>query len=945
MLGLDEVGERLRAAVGGKAANLAVLLRAGVTVPRGFCVTTAAFELFLDSFPGRVRLAEMWGRCLAGGTYQVAGLSRMAREGLAAVEVPAAVKEAVLAAWRGVGEGGSYAVRSSATVEDAPERSFAGQFESVLNVRGEEALPVAIKECWLSMFSERALVYLAREPVPFERIKMAVLVQEMVAAEFSGVAFTADPHWGAGTASSPQQPSIRQSSGDEAVPTPIEREFHRLARGAMDRLVVEWVPGLGDALVQGTREPKRVVIEKSTGRVLEPENANEPAAEAGPDCTTDAQERRVGARGLQEGTGLVVGRVPSRGAGSGLQPELERLTVLAREVERLFGAPQDIEWACRDGEVWLLQARPITTLRPQPHAEPEVWTNLNAVENLPDVATPLTWSLLDHWLRRVFDPLLRLIGLDPASEPWLGLIAGRVYFGLNGWLKVLHCLPGFRQERLAWLFGGHQDALADTVQRQFASGSPSLRERIVRLSRVARLAAAFLWTARWESGRACLARFTRFVDSLAQLDCRQASADDLFARLNSVEPDVIRLRPVPVMLGSGIMFHGFFWRACRKWFADPNGAVANRLLSRAGGMASAESGVALWQLAASATAQPELRAAVQNARSFAELSHALAGSAAGREFLRQWDAFMRRYGHHAAGGELDIASVRWSEKPDDVLRLVQGFLAGAEQRNPARALDERARESRRLLEECCARLRNPLKRWWFRLALRQAQQWMVFRENLKSEVIRMVAVMRRMFLELGERMVRQGILERSGDIFFLACEEIEPVYRGTAGALDVRALIRTRREEFDRNRALAPPPVVVGRFDPARHTLPPVDGAARELKGLPVSAGVVTGPARVMLRADGGERVLPGEILVAPFTDPGWTPHFLAAAGLVTDIGGQLSHGSVIAREYGLPAVVNVPSATRTVHTGDLIEVDGDRGIVTVLNRRSAGKTHYERGT
>jgi len=180
-------------------------------------------------------------------------------------------------------------------------------------------------------------------------------------------------------------------------------------------------------------------------------------------------------------------------------------------------------------------------------------------------------------------------------------------------------------------------------------------------------------------------------------------------------------------------------------------------------------------------------------------------------------------------------------------------------------------------------------------------------------------------------MVRQGMLEQRGDILFLTVEEIESVYRGLA-RFDVREAVRTRREEFTRNQAATPPPVIVGTYDPARHTPPPADRTARELQGLAVSAGVVTGPARVILRVDAGVRVRPGEILVAPFTDPGWTPYFLSAAGLVTDIGGQLSHGSVVAREYGLPAVVNVPFATQIIRTGQVIRVDGDRGTISVVS-------------
>ncbi|MGO8926976.1 MAG: PEP/pyruvate-binding domain-containing protein [Limisphaerales bacterium] len=860
VLGLNEVGESQCAVVGGKVANLAVLFRAGMPVPHSFCVTTTAFGDFLASFPGRTRLSELLPRCSVARVDQLAELSREAQSCLASSVVPPPVRDAVLAAWRGFGHGFSCAVRSSATAEDAPERSFAGQFESFLNVRGEEALVGAIKSCWLSLFSERVLVYLVRQSLPVEEVQMAVLVQEMVAADFSGVAFTADP-----------------------------------ISGATDRLVVEWVPGLGDLLVQGTREPKRMVIGKKTHRVLEPVNARN------------------------------------------LMPEAirRRLLELAAQTERLFRAPQDIEWACRDGQVWLLQARPITTLRRSTEAEVEIWSNLNAVENLPDVATPLTWSILELTVRRHLGPLLKIAGVDPATEGWLGLVAGRVYMNVGVVLRILRCLPGFRRDRLAWLLGGHQDDLMDTLERQTGAASPSLRARTATLLRVLRLAAGFLSLARWRSGRACLAWLTAWVDGFERLDCQELSVDDLFARLNSAEADFVRHLPVPVMFGTGLIFHGLFRRGCRKWFQDSHGALANRLLSRAGGMASAEPAIVLWQMAVSASQQASLRAAVQAARNFAELADLLSSTAAGKEILGQWNAFMRRHGHHASG-EVDIATPRWSERPDDVLRLVQGFLESAEQCDPSRILEARTRERERVLAECGARLRNPLKRWWFNFLLHRTQEWVVFRENVKSETIRGLAAFRRIFLELGDQMARQGMLECRDDIFFLTVEEYEAVYRGAA-TFDVRAVIRARRAEFERNRAITPPAVIVGRFDPARQNLAPDYHPGGELRGLPVSAGIVTGPARVILRADGNARILPGEILIAPCTDPAWTPYFLTAAGLVTDIGGQLSHGSVIAREYGLPAIVNVPSATKIIHTGDLIRVDGDTGSVSILVRGLAG--------
>ena len=323
VLPLAEAGDNHRSLVGGKAFNLGKMIAAGLPVPRGFCVTTTAFDHFLASCPRRTELSHLLAQCSGNEIGRIAELSREIRSCLAEVRVPEVVKDAVLSAWRELGAERSFAVRSSATVEDAAGMSFAGQFESILNVRGADALMDAIKSCWLSLFSERALVYLARQLMPAEKVKMAVLVQEMVAADHAGVVFTADP-----------------------------------LTGATDRFVVECVSGLGEGLVQGTVQPERTVVEKRTGRVLaSPENEL-----------------------LSSAT-------------------LENLCDLARRTERLFSAPQDIEWAQRDGGLFLLQSRPITTKAPvKTWEDRQIWTNVNTGEVVPDVMTPITWSMLQSLL-------------------------------------------------------------------------------------------------------------------------------------------------------------------------------------------------------------------------------------------------------------------------------------------------------------------------------------------------------------------------------------------------------------------------------------------------------------------------------------------------------------------------------------------------------------------
>ena len=355
-------------------------------------------------------------------------------------------------------------------------------------------------------------------------------------------------------------------------------------------------------------------------------------------------------------------------------------------------------------------------------------------------------------------------------------------------------------------------------------------------------------------------------------------------------------------------------------------------------MDTAEAALDLWRLAAEARELPDIAAILTASACFAAAHTRLARTEPGRQFLARWDGYMFRHGHHTRG-EVDVYNPRWSERPDYVLDLLRGYLVGMGTVDALALREQRRAERTTLVTDCRRRLGHPLLRLAFDFVICKAQRGLALRENFKSEAVRAIAVARRVLLELGQRLARRGVLRDPDDVFFLDLAELEPVQAGRA-TFDVAATIATRRAEHARNRQLTPPPVIIGRFNPDRATsvLPPtaIPGGSRsgppsELRGLAVSPGLVTGRARVILRSDGEERVLPGEILVAPFTDPGWTPYFLTAAAVVMDMGGMLSHGSIVAREYGLPAVVNVGPATQLISTGQWLEVDGNRGVVRLL--------------
>jgi phosphohistidine swiveling domain-containing protein len=367
---------------------------------------------------------------------------------------------------------------------------------------------------------------------------------------------------------------------------------------------------------------------------------------------------------------------------------------------------------------------------------------------------------------------------------------------------------------------------------------------------------------------------------------------------------------------------------CTKWLAD-DGTCANKLLAGIGDMDDAFAGLDLWRLAVAADAVPQVRDLILSDADWSAIEPELSQFDSGKEFLKTRNSFMNRHGHHCRA-ELELYNRRWAETPDYILKLVRNCIAQIGKTDPIRNFDSLTRQRQQLEQQCRKKLKNPVKRVIFNRLLFRSQQGSIFRENVKSEVIKLVVALRKLLLELGKRLVDKGVLKNQDDIFFLRLEEIEPVVLDKAD-FDIHRVITDRRTEYDKNSLISPPDVIFGKFDHDKYVPESLDTYVEMLTGFPVSPGVVMGKARVILRADADRQVLAGEILVAPFTDPGWTPYFVTAAAIVMDQGGILSHGSIVAREYGIPAVVNVGSATQIIKTGQTIEVDGNSGIVKIL--------------
>jgi pyruvate,water dikinase len=865
--------------LGAKGKNLLKLARLGLPVPPALCIPATVYRDHLESTLGartQKKLQEIDSTARAGARRAVLPeIRRSITDSPLSEALQLAIQEALanLSPDR-------VAVRSSAFEEDSPEYSFAGLFDTFLGIQGIPAVFDAVKACWASLWSIRAHDYRARKGLPHAAASMAVIIQAQVAAEVSGVVFTSDP-----------------------------------IHGRSDRLVIEASWGLGEAIVQGKVTPDRIVLSKNDRRILSKEVSAKHTAVL-----------------LAEGGGIREEPVASSRAHAPCLDEATARAIadLALQSENAFGAPQDLEWALAGGTISVLQSRPITTLTSKERSfeDRQIWSNLNSGEVLPDVVSPMTWSRIEPMLHEVFGSMLQRMGMEFGDSRLAGLVAGRAYFNLNTLVAIIRRIPWLRSVDLGEVLGGAQGGILNEFK--FADKDlPHLNFSLLRMA--VRLPGFVFWTLSHSPYRGLQRAVTmrRQTRMLERFDPRLLSEDDLmtYIRILLNAQDVVA---DAITYGGGAMvFLPPFFDLCRRWLHDQDASIANRLLAGLGGMDSAEAGLHLWRLADRAHQHPEVENIILAKQEYSSFRERLQRISGGSEFLDRWDAFMARHGHHCRG-EIELMNPRWREMPDFILGLVRGYLERFDHANPVALHQRLAVERQRLAQQCRSRFWDPFRRGLFDFLLGNAQRASVVRENLKSEVVRTWALGRLLLLEFGRRFCDRGLLGTPDDIFFLRFEELEPIRKGQFGC-NVAQTVASRRAEYDRNKGLSPPAVVVGRYDPSG-VAPTISNAdSRVLKGLGVSPGVVTGPARVILRADTGAQILPGEILVAPFTDPGWTPHFLQAAAIVMDLGGLLSHGSIIAREYGIPAVVNVGPATRIITTGQMLQVDAHRGEVRIL--------------
>ena len=876
------------AVAGGKAANLGELVRAGFPVPAGFCVTTAAYDLVATDAGLGPTLAALAGT-QPEDTARLAGLAKEARSYLSDASVPDFLEQAIAEAYEGLGDGAPVpvAVRSSATAEDLPQASFAGQQDTYLNVVGVESVLDAVRRCWASLWTDRAVSYRATNRIDPHSVRLAVAVQQMVDASVAGVLFTANPVTG--------------------------RRHHA---------VVDASPGLGEAVVSGMVNPDHFVVNTATGEIVERRLGDKRVAiMAGSGSGTERVELPAG----EERASLSDGQVLA-------------LARLGERVEEHYGMPQDTEWAIDDeGGIWLLQARPITTLFPLPEGAPtkdedlRVYFSFSVAQGVYRPLTPMGIQAF----RLITSALATLAGRPPRN-PYRGAAfftesAGRIFADIT---PVLRSKQGRRL--FEWVMRNMEARTVNIVRHLAADPRlapvptpmrPVLNTILtvfVRGRIPLRIVEAL---ARPEKARARAARVETQFRTAGEVSPEAGAAERLSAAerlLLDRTPDL--LPNVPPVFAAGLAANALAGKLLGDLATDDERRVAMRALPH---NPTTEMDLALWELAKEARADPEI------ARMLGEtpperLAEYYRGSSLPPKLQMSLADFLRLYGHRGVA-EIDLGLARWSEDPTYILSVLANYLR---LNDPEAAPDVQFARATREAEQMVAELtrratrKGRLRGALVRFLLGRARALSGLREMPKFCIVLLMARARGLLWTVGTELAEAGRLQSSGDIFFLSMPE---AWAALAGE-DLRPVVRDRRAVYQQElgRRHVPRLLLSDGTEPTAgtHHATGEDGV---LRGTPASGGVVTQKARVIL--DPGEAGLePGEILVAPSTDPGWTPLFLTAGGLVMEMGGPMSHGAIVAREYGIPAVVGVPDATELIETGRRITVDGSAGEVGIVN-------------
>jgi len=874
---IESVVPRRASGYGGKARGLAALARAGFPVPAAYAMPGWVGDSFYSTVLDIADRPRALLREPHVSDVRLQAIAERVRDATLPQDVVRAVKDALLA-MRDEGAT-SFAVRSSGLHEDQEGASAAGMHYTALNLMREDEVLDAIKACWSSLFRPRVISYLRmlEETLP---VSVGIVIQAMVPAEVSGVLFTVNPLTGDG-----------------------------------GEVVINAAYGLGSQVVEGRVTPDTYRIDKATGQLRD--------RMIGDKAQQTLLERSGGVREVEV--------PPAERARPALtEPQLLHLNDLANRIENHFGDARDVEWAITGQQVYVLQARPIVVPRVRSRRGARhdrlwdrrkiVWSNANVGEALPGVATPFTWSVLSQFSDLGFRRAFGAMGCTvPRDAELVGDFRGRIYINLTEFSAIMSQIPWIHPSTLVRLGGGQYATELDQVVAEGSSTGFVLRlpqtvSRYVREN--------FRLGARIEEFESSFAEERMRIEAI---DPRILEPSGLDRMLGDVEHLLDETGSIMLTAYANLLSAVLALLTILRIFARDQGPGFYRdLLSGLQDVSSARPGFALRQIAQLACDEPEVAKRIRSTP-LQELRVDDLPSGRTREALRR---FIEDYGHRGVR-EAEIAAPRWAEDPTLMFAALRSHLdRAADMPARERGLKAAREDAERKLQQGVPLPLRPL----VHKLLEVARRFTRMREHLRGHVIEVLGLFRRVALEASRRIESREPEAGPDAAFFLTLTEVRRVLYDDNDRVALR--VQRRRLEYERNRKLPDPPTTFVGFPPDDES---VVAAAKSLKGLAASSGIAEGTVRILNDPSQATDFAPGEVLVVAAADTGWAPLFLAASAVVTELGGPLSHAAIILREYGVPAVVNVSNATRSLRNGDIVRVDGDAGTVEVLGAVATG--------
>jgi rifampicin phosphotransferase len=867
VVSLQEIDHTQLLRVGGKGLNLGELSKMdGIHVPEGFCVTTEAYHQALKHNEAFRALVHQLTKLNTDDRDQIGELCKKIRKVIMEVEIPSDVVKDVSHVLTQLGDEHAYAVRSSATAEDLPHASFAGQQDTYLNIIGKDAILQHIRKCWSSLFTDRAVIYRMQNGFDHSHVHLSVIIQRMVFPQASGVLFTADPI----------------HSNRKVVS--IDASF-----------------GLGEAVVSGlvTADCYKVQEENIVDKMI--------------------ATKKWAIYGRKEGGTETQLIDPDQQKSQTLtDQQILQLARIGRQIETYFGCPQDIEWCLVDDTFYIVQSRPITTLYPIPEADDQenrVYISVGHQQMMTDPMKPLGLSLF------------QLTSFQPMKKA-----GGRLF------VDVTHLLasPDSRAMLLNAIEQSDpliKDALITIVERE---GFIKARPKGEGVQRISKINEGMSWEFLEKNlhkdptivrdlikqSEASLAELKQNIQTKSGLDLFDFILEDC-QRLKKMLSDSQSLDVIMVAMNAS------FWinKKMQEWLGEKN--AADTLTLSVPNNITSEMGLALLDVADVIRPYPEVVHYLQHTKDENFLDE-LTKFDGGQEAKEAILAYLDKYGMRCTG-EIDITKPRWSEKPTALIPMILSNIKNFEPNASARKFEQGRQEALNKERELLERLKQlpdgEHKAKQTKQVIRLIRDFIGYREYPKYSMINRIFVYKQALMKEAEQLVQANVIREKEDIFYLTFEELREVV--ATNKLDDQ-IINKRKEEHKRFEKLTPPRVITsdgeiiaGKYQ--RENLPP-----HAIVGLPVSSGVVEGRARVILKMEEAD-LEDGDILITAYTDPSWTPLFVNIKGLVTEVGGLMTHGAVIAREYGLPAVVGVENATKRIKDGQRIRVHGTEGYIEIL--------------